>query len=62
MQLESKGSDPLQPVNKVVPKISPPVTESIHRAMSLSSNDRFATVEQFAQALQVDPAWKLSAS
>src|SRR5438270_281214 len=60
IQLESKGSDPLQPVNKVVPNISLPVTESIHRAMSLSSNDRFSTIEQFAQALQVDPTWKLS--
>src|SRR5947209_7326822 len=60
IQLESKGSDPLEPLNKVIPNISLAVTGSIHRAMSLNSNDRFSIVEQFARALQVDPTWKLS--
>src|SRR5947209_7640496 len=40
-QLESKGSDPLEPVNKVIRTLSLPVIESIHRAMSSRSNDRF---------------------
>ncbi|GAC1350670.1 MAG: hypothetical protein NVSMB27_35380 [Ktedonobacteraceae bacterium] len=60
VQLESKGSDPLEPLNKVIPNISLHITESIHRAMSLSSNDRFSTVEQFTRALNIDPTWKLS--
>jgi len=50
-QLESKNIDPLDQVDQVVLAIPPPVAEAIRRAMSLSSNDRFPTVEQFWRAL-----------
>ena len=59
MQMESMGNDPLEPINRVRPGISSFVAEPIHRALSLSSENRFASVEQFAEALRADPTWKL---
>ncbi|HEX6482983.1 MAG TPA: serine/threonine-protein kinase, partial [Ktedonobacteraceae bacterium] len=59
MQMESMGNDPLEPINRVRPTISSYVTESIHCALSLSTENRFASVEQFAEALRADPKWKL---
>jgi eukaryotic-like serine/threonine-protein kinase len=51
-----KNIDPLEPVNLTVPAISSYVAEAIHRAMSLDSNDRSPTVQQFEQALKAaDP-------
>jgi serine/threonine protein kinase len=55
---ESKSSGPLKPVNQLVPGVSTLVAACIDRAMSLNSNDRFPTVEQFHQALKADPAWQ----
>jgi serine/threonine protein kinase len=53
---EGWNIDPLEPVNLTVPAISKFVAEAIHRAMSLDSNDRFPTVQQFEQALKAaDP-------
>jgi len=57
-QLESKEVDPLEPLNQVAPTIPISIVEVIHRAMSLNSDDRFTTVEQFWQALNVDPTRK----
>src|SRR6266516_2944118 len=52
----AKIIDPLEPANLTVPTISSYVAEAIHRAMSLDSNDRFPTVQQFVQALKAaDP-------
>ena len=51
IQMESMGNDPLEPINRVRQTISSCVAESIHRALSLSSENRFASVEQFAEAL-----------
>jgi eukaryotic-like serine/threonine-protein kinase len=45
--------DPLVPANQVAPAIPIPVAKDISRAMSLSSKDRFSTVEEFWQTLQV---------
>jgi eukaryotic-like serine/threonine-protein kinase len=53
-QLGSKHEEPLVPVNKVVPEIPQHVADAIERAMSINSNDRFATVEEFWQALEPD--------
>ena len=44
--IESENSDPLQPVDQLVPAIPAHVAEAIQRAMSLDSNGR--TTEQFA--------------
>ena len=54
-QLGSKGKDPLEPVHKLVPTIPLFISDAIQKAMSISSNDRFATVEQFWQALNAYP-------
>jgi serine/threonine protein kinase len=53
-QLGTNGIDPLEPVNRLVPGIPPAVSDAIQRAMSINSNDRFATVEQFLQALNAE--------
>jgi serine/threonine protein kinase len=51
--IESENSDPLKPVDQLVPAFPAHVAEAIQRAMSLDSTDRFATVQQFEQALKV---------
>ncbi len=43
--------DPLLPVNKINPFVHTVVAEAIMCAMSLSRNDRYASVEQFREAL-----------
>jgi serine/threonine protein kinase len=53
-QLGSKHEDPLEPVNKLIPEIPQHIADAIERAMSINSNDRFATVEEFWQALEPD--------
>jgi serine/threonine protein kinase len=54
MQLDVEGSDPLEPVNTLVPAIPQTAAEAVQRAMALSSEDRFATVEQFWGELKGD--------
>jgi len=46
-----RGSDPLVPAHLVAPDVPWAVAETIARAMSISSDDRFATVEEFWQEL-----------
>ncbi len=53
-QLGSKHEDPLEPVNNVITEIPQHIADAIERAMSINSNDRFATVEEFWQALEPD--------
>ncbi|HEX4714732.1 MAG TPA: serine/threonine-protein kinase [Ktedonobacteraceae bacterium] len=48
------GSDALQPVNQLFPEIPEHISAAIARAMALESSERFATVEEFWQALQPD--------
>ncbi|MFL5660212.1 MAG: serine/threonine protein kinase, partial [Ktedonobacteraceae bacterium] len=52
LQLGSKGVDPLVPIIQHMPDIPLLVSEAIQRAMSIDSNDRFATIGEFWQALQ----------
>jgi serine/threonine protein kinase len=47
----SKGIDPLTPANLVAPDVPWAVAIAIEQAMSISSEDRFATVEEFWQVL-----------
>ena len=49
----SKGFDPLEPANLITPDVPWSVAMTIERAMSISSDDRFATVEEFWQELKV---------
>jgi serine/threonine protein kinase len=53
-QLGSKHEDPLQPVNRLIPEIPQHIADAIERAMAINSDDRFATVEEFWQALEPD--------
>ncbi len=55
-QLGSKHTDPLLPVQQLVPAIPLSVSEAIQRAMAIDSKDRFASVEEFWQAITAEPA------
>ena len=55
-QLGSNHRDPLIAVNQLVPEVPPLLAAVIMQAMSINSNDRFPTVEQFWQALTAYPA------
>ena len=46
------GTDPLKPVNSIMPDIPSSVAQAIHRAMALASDERFPTMEAFWHALQ----------
>ncbi|HEU0001021.1 MAG TPA: serine/threonine-protein kinase [Ktedonobacteraceae bacterium] len=48
----SQGSDPLQLANVTLPAVPMSIVGIIQRAMSLNSDDRFETVEEFWQQLQ----------
>ena len=47
----NNGIDPLKRADIYVPSMPAPVAQALQRAMSLRSADRFATVEEFWQAL-----------
>jgi eukaryotic-like serine/threonine-protein kinase len=51
-QISSKGVDPLEPVDQLVPTLPASVTEVLIHAMAINSNDRFATVDEFWQAFK----------
>jgi serine/threonine protein kinase len=51
----SKALDPLRPVNLLVPGIPPEVARAIEKAMSISLDDRYETIEQFWQELHGTP-------
>ena len=59
-QKGNSGIDPLEPVSHFVPNIPDSVSEAIHRAMALASDDRFPTMEAFWQALQPQSFFALS--
>ncbi len=48
---ESKGFDPLEPASLINPEIPTAVAKAIQRAMSISVEDRFNSVEEFWQEL-----------
>ena len=49
--LSSQGVDPLKSALVVAPNVPPAVADVLTRAMAINSNDRFATVEEFWDAL-----------
>lgn len=51
LRLSEKEPDPLRPMNQITPYVRTTVAQAIHRALSINSYDRFATVEQFWEAL-----------
>jgi eukaryotic-like serine/threonine-protein kinase len=54
-QQGSKGTDPLEPISHYVPDIPQHIEQAVFRAMAIDGNDRFATVEDFWQALNTEP-------
>lgn len=52
-QLGSGHADPL--LAEPIPEVPQYLTEAIHRAMAIDSDDRFSSVEEFWQALNVHP-------
>ena len=54
-QMGSKDTDPLEPVQHLAPDIPTHIADAIQRAMAINSNERFTTVEEFQQAINVQP-------
>jgi len=54
----STGADPLKPANLLRPIVPAAVAEALQRSMSLSSADRFETVEEFWQVLKAHASEK----
>jgi len=50
--IRTQGADPLKSANLFTPAVPTAIAQIIQRAMSLSSDDRFETVEEFWQQLQ----------
>jgi len=50
----SEGVDPLKPAHLLQPTVPLAVAEALQRAMSISSADRFETVEEFWQVFMAD--------
>jgi eukaryotic-like serine/threonine-protein kinase len=60
VELSEKDSDPLVPMDKIVPALPGNITATVHRAMSVRRNARFASVEEFWQALSAGTEWSQS--
>lgn len=56
IQLGSKEPDTLEPLTNLVPHLPASVADAVYRAMSINFHDRFASVEEFWQALHVPVA------
>jgi serine/threonine protein kinase len=52
-QIGGRKQDPLEPAAQLVPAIPPPVSNAIQKAMAINSADRFASAEEFWQALSL---------
>ncbi|HEU0003892.1 MAG TPA: protein kinase [Ktedonobacteraceae bacterium] len=50
-RLSNGETDPLKPVNEIIPDVPILLSEAIQRAMSIDDNDRFSSVEQFREVL-----------
>jgi len=54
-QMGSRNTDPLEDITELAPDVPRHVADAVHRAMRINSNERFATVEEFWQALNAEP-------
>ncbi|HEY5005533.1 MAG TPA: protein kinase [Ktedonobacteraceae bacterium] len=52
-QIGGRKHDPLEPAVQLVPSIPQPVSNAIQKAMAINSADRFASVEEFWQELNL---------
>lgn len=53
MHVSEGKPDPLVPISQLLPTLPRTVTDTIQRALAPSRNDRFSTVQQFWQAINV---------
>ena len=51
-RLSAKKADPLVSANEIAPSVSAAIADVLQRAMAVNSSDRFATVQEFWEALQ----------
>lgn len=51
-KMATGGADPLEPLQNLVPSLPKHIATAIYRAMAIDGNARFATVQEFRQALQ----------
>lgn len=51
--LEQDQTDPLKPLDTLVPTIPAHISRAIHRSLSIQPRDRFSSVEEFWQALRI---------
>jgi len=51
-RLSGKRADPLVSANEIASSVPAPVADILQRAMAVNSSDRFATVQEFWEALQ----------
>ncbi|GLV56645.1 hypothetical protein KDH_34840 [Dictyobacter sp. S3.2.2.5] len=51
-RLSVNRADPLVPISELVPEMPADFAAAIHRSLAVNSNDRFATVDEFWQALE----------
>jgi hypothetical protein len=51
MKSKSKGVDPLNLANLLAPAVPPTVAQALQRALSISSADRYESIEEFWQVL-----------
>ena len=61
-QMGSKNTDPLESVQLLAPHVPEHVANAIHRAMSINSNDRFSSVEEFWHEVNAEPIAEPSVS
>lgn len=57
-QLGSRRTDPLEPANQLVPTLPVAVAQVIQRSMHIESTERYATVEEFWQAMKAAANWQ----
>ncbi|GAC1399871.1 MAG: hypothetical protein NVS4B12_11310 [Ktedonobacteraceae bacterium] len=54
-QMGSRNTDPLEPMHQLAPDVPQHIVDALHRALAINSNERFATVGEFWQALNAHP-------
>jgi eukaryotic-like serine/threonine-protein kinase len=61
-ELSTQNPDPLRPASELAPSVPLPVSRAIQRAMSINMMQRFATVQEFWQAVKEESGQQLHIS
>ncbi len=54
----SGQSDPLEPISNLDLDVPHDVANAIHHALAINSNDRFSSIEEFWQAIDMQSGWR----